>query len=634
MKIQSVCNVPVAVLLVLALLLGGLGVSCTSPAPVPTTPPPTLTIAPSPTSTPVPAPSPTPAPTTVKPPTQVSVSNLSANRAAPFTTLTLTGSGFDKDADVRVKFTGKNGFDVTIMADNVQATSLTATVPAYFDLGNDVFGAGTVGVQVLQKSGKDTLGSNVIDGLQIDNLPVPPQPTGAATLAYLDGIIQLLQDSRSHLKTLDGLSKGSLSSQKLIDSLTRLEADYAKVKAQVQAVLKDTSKPVVLAKGQNTSMTLDADVISVTDRLIGGLSQGMSSASTVKTVSTASVPGRIDQSRAIIQPVAWKSGMSGSSPRVSLADGQPAEQKQPWNIHGEYLSDAVAKLTAASDFAGTVVAIADSINKAKYHNAAVDKGLTVPRNVVGLAWIGLTSVPATTALYNDLSAATAATGKEAWTKGAKATYRYALKVGPSLVDTFMFDGVPILGTFDYLANLLLGPIPDTEAGILLNEANVANLARAAAVDSGRLPDKSGLDLVYVQPGTRPDPPKDLVATWKGSGVAYDCCTDDGTRLARVNWDVTVVITSQEAGALEGTINMDPVKIEILNREYYEPIAKTGPLSFGNGMVSGQSVSFFRDGKRWSLTSSSDLKTMKGAFQGFGPGRWCDSTEAFSFTRQK
>ena len=89
--------------------------------------------------------------------TQIQIDSLSANSALPLSLLTITGSGFDPAADLFVRFVDEQGFTVDVPVLDATSRSVTVSAPPVIDLTTGELSLGTVSVQVVQKSGEDTV---------------------------------------------------------------------------------------------------------------------------------------------------------------------------------------------------------------------------------------------------------------------------------------------------------------------------------------------------------------------------------------------------------------------------------------------------------------------------------------------
>jgi hypothetical protein len=531
--------------------------------------------------------------------------------------LSITGAGFDANADIQVHFFDKPGYSVKIPASDVKATSLTVSVPGYISPSTGTFSAGVVNVEVIQKSGTNTLKTNTIEGLQITDLPTSDRTTGAATLEYLDRIIQLLRDSQYHLYCLDQISNGAVTDTVLSDCLSNLITDYTELKTQVQSIITAPGKSIELETiklptGETLSMSLNIEAITTIDRLVASYNQRLAN----------------DLSNLLVlAPASPKIIFAGWKMPSEAGDAEPQagelSQDNPFRIQNESIKRAQQKIKTANDSGAAMVSLAEPVGSPDLQGEPVGQTIRpMSKGRVAARWVSSTFITGLGAMAQDYSAASAATGSEAMNQG---------------------KGF-ISGIFTKLINKLASPydqtyqtesknkswhdiIPDfgkkTSAGILISESPLANNTRQGAIDSGRLPQDSGLDLLYYT--DKPAAPDNIVGLWTGTGWSYYCCLDDGTRLSKVTWNISIFVISQKEmhGDVVGKITMTITGIERLyfEEDYHEPHS-TGPDLLANAITNNLSFTFTHGDEKWSWDVGPDPYHMDGLFIGPGPGTWC------------
>jgi hypothetical protein len=122
--------------------------------------------------------------------------------------------------------------------------------------------------------------------------------------------------------------------------------------------------------------------------------------------------------------------------------------------------------------------------------------------------------------------------------------------------------------------------------------------------------------------------RDLKGTWQGTGVSYMIDGDNGERVARITWNVTIVITTQKSNTVSGTITMLRKTQENLTPNAIET-SDYGPDPLENGRVSSTSLYFNCGDWNWAFTFTTDL--MSGHYTTGGPGNPCD-LKSFTLTR--
>jgi hypothetical protein len=128
-----------------------------------------------------------------------------------------------------------------------------------------VYGSGTVGVQVIQKSGTNKVASNVISGFLIKDLVKPALPPGAVTLSFLNGAVSLAQNIQNNIK---GTSMETAS----LDAANTAQVSHLTTLAgHVSAVVKGSSKSFNLGTIAGQSIILSSSDLLSVDRMIMGM---------------------------------------------------------------------------------------------------------------------------------------------------------------------------------------------------------------------------------------------------------------------------------------------------------------------------------------------------------------------------
>ena len=406
---------------------------------------------------------------------QIQIDSLSATSALPASLLTITGSGFDPDAELSVRFFDDQRFDVDVPVVGALATSLIVSVPPFIDPTTDTFGAGMVNVQVVKRSTTETLTSNTVNGLAINDLPSVTAPRGVTTVAYLDAVIQLLRDSIDHESLLETASNGEVSTPEVIANLNRWIADYTEIKKEVESIIADPTTSIVFAQVNGESLHLDIETLAVIDRLVGSLMQQLESVQ----------PGTADE--------------------------------ELFNLEGLLLSQAIDRVRILNGYTGAVTSTlslsieANSIKSATVTDATCI--IPIPSKIIdGLLWAATTLIPAASGSSDDLNLIAAIHGEVPLKNVELVVQRFFNKIAPSLLD-FAF---PCLGTtINALGDLILGPAgPDEIDRLRFREQWLAEMREAqnlrAIFQETRT--KSGPELVVCgilceeQPPVTEEPP--------------------------------------------------------------------------------------------------------------------------------
>ena len=619
MKISKILKAPLALLLAASIIFTGLLTSCGGGGATTTTTSSTATTTTSTSTVTSKTPTAIVSSTTTKSSTTTTTAALPAFRitalgvtkAAPMSSISITGAGFDAGADISVRFFNKAGYSVSVPAHDIKATSLTASVPAYIDPETEMFGAGIVGVEVIQKAGAGTLTTNAIEGLQITDLPASGGTLGAATIEYLDGIIQLLQDSQYHLYCLEQISDGGVTDPVLSECLATLEADYVELKAQVQSIIDDPAKKIelatiTLATGETLSMSLDINAVATIDRLVSSYNQRLSNDLNTNLVLAPTAPKAV--------AAGWKDGIKG----FTLPPADESAPDNPWRVQGESTQRAQQKVKTAGDSAGVISSMSESVVTPEGRGNPVENQIRpMSEGRVAAKWVSSTFVTGAFAMAQDYSAASAATGSAAWNQGNG----LVSGIFTNIVNWLVTGDSRVESNNKPFRDIVIDSFKTNSAGILISQSSLADVSRGEALELNRLPQESGLALVYDK--VKPEVPESLAGLWTGTGWSYDCCEDDGTRLSRITWDVSVFIISQNGADVVGKITLTKVKQEIIDYVYWKPVTSFGPDHLMDGKTAEQYLYFHTPGWAWNWAIAADRMSMDGFFEGPGPGTWCE-----------
>jgi hypothetical protein len=207
------------------------------------------------------------------------IGSLSSMQGPPLSTLTIMGTGFGTDSTVSVRFSDSSGYRIDVQAIKSDPTSVQVCVPPYFASG--AYGPGTVGVQVIETAGLDTMKSNSIGGFQIQDLPMPATPTGTVTL-------NLLSAELNYLDSLQIQVQGTAMETPVMDSAILVNrVNLANLVSQVQSVIQ-TSASFSLGTINGNPLTVGPKELLQSDRLI--LAMFRSNPSLAKRLATGGCP--------------------------------------------------------------------------------------------------------------------------------------------------------------------------------------------------------------------------------------------------------------------------------------------------------------------------------------------------------
>ena len=198
-------------------------------------------------------------------PTAAQVTTIDTMSALPFSTITITGTGFDP-ANTLVEFS--NGARVTYRVPTLSATATTIKVAVPVYVGSFGISSGTVSVRLLtiNRDGSLASGSNTITGFQIKEPPIPESFDGRLTLNFLKGARAFAVDTlRSRL---------AASTLGTPDAMAALDAQTASLDvliANVEPLITTASKRFSLGYINNKDGLIDQDALGAADELIAAV---------------------------------------------------------------------------------------------------------------------------------------------------------------------------------------------------------------------------------------------------------------------------------------------------------------------------------------------------------------------------
>ena len=197
-------------------------------------------------------------------PTVLTISSLSTNSAAPFSSLTITGSGFDPlNSAISVLFIpGGSGLTIAVPAFSACPDTLEVIVPPFLDTTTG-FSSGVTSVQAIQASGSSLMTSNTIVGLNIASLPSVPAsyPPGAFTVACLNSSLALLNDIQTFAATSPNYAD-------LLSAANALSADLNSTMQAIGSIIQNPTQTINLPTVNGKPFVLDAATLVAADQLV------------------------------------------------------------------------------------------------------------------------------------------------------------------------------------------------------------------------------------------------------------------------------------------------------------------------------------------------------------------------------
>jgi hypothetical protein len=395
---------------------------------------------------------------------QIQITGLRLDGRPPASLETINATGFDPDGSLWVRFFNDQGFSVDCPAIDADSTSITVSVPPFIDLKTGEFASGVVSVQIFQKSETATLISNVISGFQIEDLPSAAGKTGDATIAYLNGIIQLIDEEQTNLVVLEQISGGEVSSPELYDLLNNLRADYIAIKSEVESVIADPNKSIAFAKIGDNSLELNIGNIRDIDRLVTAVErQAISGATTSSIQPTRSAGAALQKPQSAEPHIVLSSRPKYLAPTLLNAE---SDNKGAYSLKGQSIKNILKKVETWGGFAGAEMGVARMFEEysANYHT-----GDSILKKASMATWIAGTVLPASLILCSDLMSTVATSDKDTsqQPKDRLSDFkRFGIKIAPGIIDNFIIKAPVVRNilTIYYLENAAIGKLHDFIAG--------------------------------------------------------------------------------------------------------------------------------------------------------------------------
>src|SRR5260221_2692108 len=119
------------------------------------------------------------------------IDSISTMSAAPMSLVTLSGTGFDPNAALWVRFVDTHGYELSVPAVRISPTRVTAAVPPYLDVGSGAISHAPVDLDVRADPSQPVRASNTLHGLEILDAASAPRPAGFVTSAFLRAAVDL-----------------------------------------------------------------------------------------------------------------------------------------------------------------------------------------------------------------------------------------------------------------------------------------------------------------------------------------------------------------------------------------------------------------------------------------------------------
>lgn len=202
------------------------------------------------------------------------INSIGKTSAMPMTLLEISGTGFNTNSEVVVRFFIDKDFSVDIPLLELTYHSLKVAVPPV--IINGELAGGDASVQLVVKSGDHTLISNT-KPLKIEELPTTESPAGTITLAFLNGAVTYARDLQNEIKGT------ALDTKDLNASIGYQIANLDALAKEVENIKNNSDKTYQMGTFDNKTVTIGSKDLRNADRMILGMllaqAEGISSVS-------------------------------------------------------------------------------------------------------------------------------------------------------------------------------------------------------------------------------------------------------------------------------------------------------------------------------------------------------------------
>ncbi len=215
----------------------------------------------------------------------VQIQGLEPASGMPSTFLMISGTGFNPEGEVFVRFFDGTDYVVQVSAVEVSETSVAVSIPPFFSKEEGTLDLGTVSVQVVQKvDGVSTL-SNDISGFEIQDLPVP---VGSLTLSFLEAGADVGR------RLLAEISGTEMDTAAFNNALTNQIAQIDEIVSDIRELIANPTQTVYLGTLSDTPVNVTVSDLKITDSILLSV---LSSLGTDASMTTQLLSERVTAAR-------------------------------------------------------------------------------------------------------------------------------------------------------------------------------------------------------------------------------------------------------------------------------------------------------------------------------------------------
>ena len=193
----------------------------------------------------------------------------SIDRALPGQVLQISAHNIGDPSTLRVRFEGAHGFHVSLPLNSAEGSTVTVSVPPFFNSDSERFEEGPVQITLVSGTGGPGLESRSVP-FTILALPTVNAPPGTISLEMLDQMIQSLQRAQVKLNAIE-----LNTSLYVVDMRNAINRELSELQARRDQIQNLIINPgIVIPLGTTPSgapLQLDAASLALSDQLIAAV---------------------------------------------------------------------------------------------------------------------------------------------------------------------------------------------------------------------------------------------------------------------------------------------------------------------------------------------------------------------------
>ena len=159
------------------------------------------------------------------------ISSVNKSLAMPASQIVISGSGFNTDAQLYVRFFNDADYQIDVPVFQANDNQLIVTVPPFINTVTKEYEAGKVSIMVVAKSNSRENTSNSIADFSIINMPESEASVGKTTLIYLDAQLDYYQQLQQEIAGTE------LGTSEMLGNITANKANLSSLHAKIKTLV-------------------------------------------------------------------------------------------------------------------------------------------------------------------------------------------------------------------------------------------------------------------------------------------------------------------------------------------------------------------------------------------------------------